>query len=293
MHQDIAARNLIVDPATDSIVLIDFNWASRIGVKGLTGQEGEEGPWQNRDDVRGVMVFIYSLITRDRAFRDRRPDSTDEKTIKNPAKWVQHPDVELDDDVAEFYFELMAWVRKRRAGRQMVHHTEAPQCLNWPNAPFDANRMRYVTWDESADGLACLDWRRPPASKVDPTRRLLATGKYADEEKGPLVKAAENEESADRSTIAPGNDTAIAKSPGGNSGAQCAGTTNGDSGVQLSAQDSDSETANREIDCKPRARQATPSKRKLVGAGADAGPAKRKTSRRSSPALSARGWAHK
>ncbi|KAK4038569.1 hypothetical protein C8A01DRAFT_47835 [Parachaetomium inaequale] len=170
IHQDIAHRNLIIDPNRDSIVLIDFNLA-----------------------CRGVLVSLYEFITRDPALQEYALNMVDDKNFMDPAKWVKHPDVELDDEVAEFYFELMAWVRRRRAGKQLKHYTEAPEHVDWPDVleirkgrefPFTLGGRRTL-------GLPYLHWKRPSSSNIDPTRRLLATGRYADEEAAAQKAAAE------------------------------------------------------------------------------------------------------
>jgi hypothetical protein len=133
IHQDIAHRNLLINSASDSIVLIDFNEAYRVGVE-KNGTNDHEGRWRERDDVKGVLVFLYEYITRDPALDEHYVlHMLNEKDFIDPAKWIKHPDVELDEEVAEFYFELMAWVRgRRRARHQMKHYTKAPQPLEWP-----------------------------------------------------------------------------------------------------------------------------------------------------------------
>jgi hypothetical protein len=181
IHQDIADRNLLIDPTTDSIILIDFNDAYRVGLARRPGQP--EGKWDERDDVKGVLVFLYEYVTRDPSLARYWLHLVEEDDYKDPAKWIKHPDVELDNDVAEFYFELMAWVRRRRAGKQIGHYTEAPQPIDWPHPPAHrVERMEYVVGRQREAGLPYLDWKRPLKAKLDPTRRLLATGRYADEE---------------------------------------------------------------------------------------------------------------
>jgi serine/threonine protein kinase len=44
IHQDIAHRNLLIDSSTDSIILIDFDTAYRIGIC-KTGGRYSEGKW--------------------------------------------------------------------------------------------------------------------------------------------------------------------------------------------------------------------------------------------------------
>jgi hypothetical protein len=90
--------------------------------------------------------------------------------------------VNLDHNVADFYFELMAWVRRRESLKPMRHFTEAPKHLNWPEAPYDRERMDYRVGDRHKDGIPYLEWKRLASDKVDPKRCLLATSRYADEE---------------------------------------------------------------------------------------------------------------
>ncbi|KAK3302626.1 uncharacterized protein B0T15DRAFT_577693 [Chaetomium strumarium] len=197
IHQDILDRNLIIDPDTDSIMLMDFNVAYRVGV-GVTKRRGsaEEAEWAGRDDVKGVLVFLYEYITRDPALAAGFYDlsEVDERPLIDPAKWVKHPSVELDE-VAEFYFELMAWVRRRRAaggGGQLTHYTEAPEPLEWPSVKELEKQGRFTRYRVAARRsaeLPYLSWRRPPSSKLDPAHRLLATGRYAGEEEEAAQKA--------------------------------------------------------------------------------------------------------
>lgn len=183
IHQDIAHRNLLIHNKSDSIVLIDFSEAYRVGVE-KNGTSAHEGRWGERDDVKGVLLFLYEYITRDPALDEQYMlHLVDEKDFMDPAKWIKHPDVQLDQEVAEFYFELMAWVRgRRRARHQMKHYTEAPQPLEWPQLPARTETLMFSVGQRRHAGLAHLEWRRPPASEVDPDRHLLATGRYADEE---------------------------------------------------------------------------------------------------------------
>jgi len=58
MHQDIAPRNLLVDPDTGKILLFDFDWAAN----------EEEGLMDGRDDVSSVVFTLYEIITNDTHF---------------------------------------------------------------------------------------------------------------------------------------------------------------------------------------------------------------------------------
>ncbi len=127
IHQDIADRNLMIDPDTDSITLIDFNTAARVGVVRRGRSRDFEGEDPSRDDgtltriwlrafstladclsdlllylVKGVLVFLYEYITRDPNLSFYQLNEVDDKAFKDPARWTKHPDVELDHEVADF-----------------------------------------------------------------------------------------------------------------------------------------------------------------------------------------------
>lgn len=58
MYQDIAPRNLLVDPETDKLLLFDFDWAAN----------GKEYLLDSRDDVSSVVFTLYEIITNDTHF---------------------------------------------------------------------------------------------------------------------------------------------------------------------------------------------------------------------------------
>ena len=78
--------------------------------------------------------------------------------------------------------EILAWVRTRRAGKALTHHGEAPEPLHWPNAPKEALSMEGTVSGWRKRGRSYVHWERPALAAVDPKRRLLATGRYADQE---------------------------------------------------------------------------------------------------------------
>lgn len=55
MHQDIAPRNLLVDPSSQKLILFDFNWAAC----------GKIGLLDGRDDLSSVVLAVYEIITND------------------------------------------------------------------------------------------------------------------------------------------------------------------------------------------------------------------------------------
>lgn len=192
-HQDIAPRNLFINPDSDSILLFDFGRAA------LIDGDSETTTWGRRsvqdpecDDVKGVMYFLYCIITRDPKYKFMPLNQLRERELEDPARWVQHPDVELDSDLSTFFEELMTWVWKRREGEHPGNYTQAPRHLKYPSLPeppmdnvgprTNLSDVRIPRSTRTKFGRPVLNWQRPPKSKVDKTRRLLATGRYADEE---------------------------------------------------------------------------------------------------------------
>ena len=192
MHQDLTDRNLLVDSETDTIQVIDFGEAVRIGDKRLRNCE-----WYRPElnDVKGVIIFLNSIITANPKYIDCRLLEVEEPDIDDPIQWVQHPKVQLDHEAADFCKELREWVTKRRSGTQLTHFTQAPQYLNWPQEfPPRPQESVLVPYTERPEyslpfsrqemlglGRPYLGWERPPTSQLEPNRRLLATGRYADE----------------------------------------------------------------------------------------------------------------
>ena len=52
--------------------------------------------------VKGILAFVYEFITRDPTLAMYDLGLVDEKGLEDPAKWIKHPDVELDHDVEDF-----------------------------------------------------------------------------------------------------------------------------------------------------------------------------------------------
>ncbi|CAI7596791.1 unnamed protein product [Penicillium glandicola] len=123
IHQDIAPRNLLVDPDTDKILLFDFDWAAH----------GKEYLLDGRDDVSGVAFALYKIITNDKHFTsvphwDRNLD------IVQNIEWTCHR--ELDSDVSKFRGFLNEWIATRSdRAIAMEKYLDAPKRLTWPGLP--------------------------------------------------------------------------------------------------------------------------------------------------------------
>ncbi|KAM0512872.1 hypothetical protein ACHAPE_008372 [Trichoderma viride] len=187
-HQDISARNLLIDPKTDTLMLFGFNYC---------GQIDGIGYGEDRNDIKGVIFTLYEIITRDMHFRDVRHSEQNPADVQGLEEWVQHPDVKLDHPVSEYRAILNDWVDKRRTGRQIAHYKEASEYIEWPDFPqpppeqWVANYMDGSTGinshvvlshrrsDEREKGNAILEWERPARIKLRDGDRLLANGQFA------------------------------------------------------------------------------------------------------------------
>ncbi|TQV93708.1 Protein kinase-like domain [Cordyceps javanica] len=119
MHQDIAARNLVVD-VDDNLRIFDFNFSNRIS----------EHYDPHRDDVKGVIFTLYEIVTLDEHYREAPHAEQDAEALLQ-RDWTKHPDVKLDSEVYEFRKVLDAWVEKRRT--QAFEAVET--WLQWPPMP--------------------------------------------------------------------------------------------------------------------------------------------------------------
>lgn len=185
VHQDIATRNLLVNPKTDALMLFDFNYS---------GQIGGIGDAKDRDDVKGVVFTLYGIITRDMHFRDIPYDQQNPADVEGLEEWVQHPDVKLDHSVSEYRSVLNEWVKKRREGKQVAIYTEAPEYIDWPDFPAPPAKeqifsdgcgnstivqgvaMYGMRRDEREKDITVLSWERPAQNKLGNWNRMFANG---------------------------------------------------------------------------------------------------------------------
>lgn len=110
-HQDIAPRNLLVDEATDNIMLFDFNFSARIGAP---ARDMGIPFFEDRGDIKGVIFTLYEMITRDDRLRSVPHRDQDPSSVMNMENWVKHADVRLNLPVASYRAELNAWVLRRK-----------------------------------------------------------------------------------------------------------------------------------------------------------------------------------
>ena len=170
MHQDIAPRNLLVDPETDKMLLFDFDWAAN----------GDDYLLDSRDDVSGVVFTLHELITNDSHFTEI-PHWERNIDMVQSLEWTCHR--ELDADVSKFRQFLNEWVATR-TDRAMERYLNAPKRLTWPalptppdyDVPFEHGWTKEgeVVWVTGfrlrrtalQKGQYCFRWERPPQRRL-------------------------------------------------------------------------------------------------------------------------------
>ncbi|KAF7562351.1 hypothetical protein G7046_g1796 [Stylonectria norvegica] len=129
-HQDIAPRNLLVDEATDSIMLFDFNFAARI--KCSSPGEGEKF-LEDRNDIKGVIFTTYEIVTQDTSLRNK--PHADQNLENLGLEWVKHPEVKLDHPLASYQLLLQEWQKRRAERAHIVQPGGVPRAIHWPFRP--------------------------------------------------------------------------------------------------------------------------------------------------------------
>jgi serine/threonine protein kinase len=170
MHQDIAARNLLIDPRTDALVLFDFNYAARIGHIGYV---------KDREDIKGVIFTMYEIITHDEHFREVPYANQHYEDVQELSEWVKHPEVLLDHPVSEYRDFLKKWLRRRNKGTKVTIYKEASKPVDWPALVETGDGDIVVSHNsrkppavgagsrhDVTDGNGTtIDWARPPSRK--------------------------------------------------------------------------------------------------------------------------------
>ncbi|KAG8156761.1 hypothetical protein KVR01_013366 [Diaporthe batatas] len=189
-HQDIAPRNLLVDEATDNIMLFDFNFSARIG-----DTEFGKGAsfYEERDDVKGVIFTLYEIITRDESFRivphrDQHPSS-----VLDMTDWMKHPDVRLDEPVANYRAELDTWISRRKERGSLKSYTNAPAYIDWRDVPEPTRRLpyscntaeTYPCWQITRpsahlENFEVIEWQRPAQKLIKEGMWVFADGRVVD-----------------------------------------------------------------------------------------------------------------
>ena len=168
MHQDVAPRNLLINPETDDILLFDFDVSVQIGSDKHHGF---------RDDTKGVAFTLYETITQDYHFRQVDYPEQHLADIEG-LEWTQHPDVSLDSPVSSYRSMLDEWM-VRRANESLLNSGEHISWPPFPEPPVVIDELpqpdgRIVTiegrplWEirrvmRSKGDNSYVKWERPPS----------------------------------------------------------------------------------------------------------------------------------
>lgn len=189
-HGDIGPRNVLFDSELDEVYLCDFALATPMDWA---------VPQRLRNDVKGVLLTVFELLTRDPRCKHGNLARMNEDELVGAGRsaWTLHPMARLEGNVTvdDIYTEVTRWATLRR--KAPVNDNGVP-IINTPGIewkPFPGYRYEreMVTFPNCPilergfeDNIFCgevLDWTRPSSNNVQlaPGRRLLATGRYENE----------------------------------------------------------------------------------------------------------------
>ncbi|KAI2008634.1 hypothetical protein LOZ39_005600 [Ophidiomyces ophidiicola] len=101
LHQDVAPRNIAVDPETNKVILFDFDRSAPICRM--------EDP--KRNDISGVIFTLYEIITQDNSFRRVPFEEQDAGRVLALKEWPAK--AHLDNDLSLYRNHLDNWVQIR------------------------------------------------------------------------------------------------------------------------------------------------------------------------------------
>lgn len=144
-HSDIHEGNVVIDPATDNLVLIDFGCSGKFGTpeypRHLQAAVSPEAPpkplWAMAYDVHAAFRLVYAQVVgaeRGAVFIDSHGKATRVETRDaKKGGWVKGPNVKLDSPVEDYCRVAADWLRERNAGPRITQHDQASEPLNYPD----------------------------------------------------------------------------------------------------------------------------------------------------------------
>ncbi|KAG8158454.1 hypothetical protein KVR01_011576 [Diaporthe batatas] len=193
VHHDLAPRNVLIDPSTDTLQLFDFSSSARLGWRGESkGQVIFTNVGTFKADLKGVIATIYEVITQDTKLAEQILQGADISTLQEK-EWIKHPDINLDADVTHYRQRLDRWLQWRNQPENLIsHYTQAPSYIEWPQPwrpemPFldqEGNligeSMPSTCMSRAAQralGLKFVEWERPAHNKIPPGFCVLGDGR--------------------------------------------------------------------------------------------------------------------
>ncbi|KAF2227453.1 kinase-like domain-containing protein [Elsinoe ampelina] len=205
MHRDIHPRNMVVDPRTDKLQLIDFNHARRIGpsiyhdVSDI--QSNGLGLWDHdkdpNNDISGAVFSLYELITGDFENRGHWEQLSSPKVVLDLTTWQHDPLRKLDHEVEVYRDTLTLWIHSRK-DKDIKIFTDCPQHVpdfepmpkRSSEPPSSRDKVLSSTsngeWD--AYGRYRVKWDRPAQEQLHPGVQYLFSGKPVPHPHLPLLR---------------------------------------------------------------------------------------------------------
>lgn len=191
-HGDDRGMNMLIDPATDNLVLIDFGLASKIGTPysmwhlaaALSPDDFPTFPVAAiTQDIRMAVQSVFYEVTGtlDQTTPGGHTIGIDMKTIKKKGSWVKSPHVLLDSPAHDYYRVTMDWLHERNTRPLITRHSDASQPLNYPNymptpqVDIDAFLAEKARSASEADAAAEKREAHRPTRKRQKTNKTIET----------------------------------------------------------------------------------------------------------------------
>ncbi|KAK3375575.1 hypothetical protein B0T24DRAFT_571874 [Lasiosphaeria ovina] len=177
LHNDLFARNLLIDPDTDQLKIFDFNLARRLDEEERDADGDYEYDPFDRDTTCAA-ICAYQVVTQDlqtHADDDMIADIGVNNVLA--LKWEKHHAVTLDEDVAKYKELLSKWASGRADAPATVKRV--PQQLVWQAMPKSDHLAVRTRSALARNSEAHIDWQRPSSSAARSLAQgeiLLATG---------------------------------------------------------------------------------------------------------------------
>ena len=130
IHQDIAPRNILIEPHNGHLKIFDFDRAAKLGSK-------EQG--RGASDVNELIFAVYEALTRDEQFPRVPPPEQKVELVEEMGHWDLKLEIEdVEGGIAAYRKLLATWAEGRRSYRKVERHADAIEPLEWPEFPIEA-----------------------------------------------------------------------------------------------------------------------------------------------------------
>lgn len=195
LHGDCHAHNMLIDPATDNLVLIDFGCSAKIGSPhpsahlraALTHIGRSVNPMgQIAADIKAAFQEVYCLVTGAGSTLKEPGDGIPTIVHMKEGGWVKGPGIMLDSPAEEYYKLCMDWLRRRNAGPKITEHNQASEPLDYPDymppPQVDIDASKTMKAKEQAAQIICD--ARCEANKItckarEQAEKIIAEAKLA------------------------------------------------------------------------------------------------------------------